>query len=143
LINKIEHLGIAVRSIQKSNELMEKLLGTSSYKEENVDDEFVATSFFKLGETKIELLEAIDNQGSIGKFIEKRGEGIHHIALDVTDIEAELSRLHSLGFEILNKVPKLGADGKKIAFLHPKSTNGILVELCEDIVPNQKENRNE
>ncbi len=133
MINKIEHLGIAVRSLANSNELIAKLLGVEAYKQESVQDESVTTSFFQLGETKLELLEAIGGEGAIGKFIEKRGEGIHHIAFDVTDIEGELSRLEDLGFELINRNPKPGADGKKIAFLHPRSTNGILIELCEDI----------
>lgn len=135
MIRKIEHLGIAVKSITDSNELMAKLLNTSSYKEESVDSENVLTSFFKLGETKIELLEATSADSAIAKYIDKKGEGIHHIALDVVDIEGELARLKSLGFQLIHEKPKLGADGKKIAFLHPKSTNGILVELCEDVNP--------
>ena len=133
MIRKIEHLGIAVKSIEKSNDLMSKLLDTASYKEEGVASENVLTSFFKLGETKIELLEATSPESAISKFIEKRGEGIHHIALDVVGIEDELERLKNLGFILLHDKPKKGADGKKIAFLHPKSTNGILVELCEDL----------
>lgn len=135
MINKIEHLGIAVKSLKDSNEIMRKLLGTAAYKEELVTSEHVLTSFFALGSSKIELLEAVDGLGPIQKFIEKRGEGIHHIALDVTDIEGEMERLQGLGFELLNHRPKAGADGKKIAFLHPRSTNGILIELCEDMVP--------
>lgn len=133
MIRKIEHLGIAVKSIEKSNDLMAKLLNTASYKEEGVASENVLTSFFKLGETKVELLEATSPDSAIAKFIEKRGEGIHHIALDVVGIEEELQRLKDLGFTLLHETPKKGADGKKIAFLHPKSTNGILVELCEDL----------
>lgn len=133
MIKKIEHLGIAVKSLEQSNLLMSKLLGSSAYKQETVESEFVRTSFFQLGESKIELLEAIDQKGAIQQFIDKKGEGIHHIALDVTDIESELERLAGLGFEVLNTTPKPGADGKKIAFLHPRSTNGILIELCEDI----------
>lgn len=133
MIRKIEHLGIAVKSIEKSNDLMAKLLNTASYKEEGVASENVLTSFFKLGETKVELLEATSPDSAIAKFIEKRGEGIHHIALDVVGIEEELQRLKDLGFALLHETPKKGADGKKIAFLHPKSTNGILVELCEDL----------
>ncbi|MFT5725017.1 MAG: methylmalonyl-CoA/ethylmalonyl-CoA epimerase [Bacteroidia bacterium] len=133
MIRKIEHLGIAVKSIANSNEILSKLLDTEAYKQESVDSENVMTSFFKLGETKVELLEATSEESAISKFIEKRGEGIHHIALDVVDIEGELQRLKNLGFQLIHEKPKLGADGKKIAFLHPKSTNGILVELCEDI----------
>jgi len=137
LIRKIEHLGIAVKSIQKSNDVIAKLLDSEAYKEESVDSENVLTSFFKLGETKIELLEATSEESAIAKFIEKRGEGIHHIALDVVGIEAELQRLKELGFQLIHEKPKKGADGKKIAFLHPKSTNGILVELCEDMGTNE------
>jgi methylmalonyl-CoA/ethylmalonyl-CoA epimerase len=133
VIRKIEHLGIAVKSIANSNDILSKLLDTTAYKEESVDSENVLTSFFMLGETKIELLEATAEDSAITKFIEKRGEGIHHIALDVVDIEYELERLKALGFQLIHEKPKLGADGKKIAFLHPKSTNGILVELCEDL----------
>jgi len=133
VIRKIEHLGIAVKAIKESNDLISKLLDSSAYKEESVDSENVLTSFFKLGETKVELLEATSADSAIAKFIEKRGEGIHHIALDVSDIEGELQRLKDLGFKLIHEKPKKGADGKKIAFLHPKSTNGILVELCEDI----------
>lgn len=132
MIRKIEHLGIAVKSIAKSDEVIAKLLGSEAYKQEAVGSENVLTSFFKLGETKIELLEAISEDSAIAKFIEKRGEGIHHIALDVVGIEDELKRLKDLGFQLIHEKPKAGADGKKIAFLHPKSTNGILVELCED-----------
>ena len=132
MIRKIEHLGIAVKSLKNSDALISKLLGTSPYKQEGVESEGVFTSFFKLGETKIELLEATNPESAIAKFIEKRGEGIHHIALDVVDIEAELASLKSLGFELIHEHPKPGADGKKIAFLHPRSTHGILVELCED-----------
>jgi methylmalonyl-CoA/ethylmalonyl-CoA epimerase len=132
VIRKIEHLGIAVKSIAKSDEVIAKLLGSEAYKQEAVGSENVLTSFFKLGETKIELLEAISEDSAIAKFIEKRGEGIHHIALDVVGIEDELKRLKDLGFQLIHEKPKAGADGKKIAFLHPKSTNGILVELCED-----------
>lgn len=133
VINKIEHLGIAVSSIEDGNQLFADLLGTQPYKEERVESEHVITSFFQLGESKVELLEAVDGQGAIGKFMEKRGAGIHHIALDVTDIEFELDRLQNLGFVLLHQTPKPGADGKKIAFLHPKSTAGVLIELCEDM----------
>lgn len=132
MIRKIEHLGIAVRSIRNSGDIIGKLLNTDAYKQEEVSSEHVLTSFFKLGETKIELLEATSDDSAIARFIEKRGEGIHHIALDVVGIEDELRRLKDLGFELIHEQPKPGADGKKIAFLHPRSTNGILVELCED-----------
>ncbi len=132
VIRKIEHLGIAVKSIARSDDIISKLLGSEAYKHEAVGSENVLTSFFKLGETKIELLEATSDDSAIARFIEKRGEGIHHIALDVVGIEEELARLKDLGFQLIHDKPKAGADGKKIAFLHPKSTNGILVELCED-----------
>lgn len=129
---KIEHLGIAVKDIEKSNELFKKLFGKEHYKLEKVESEGVSTSFFKLGETKIELLEATQADSAIAKFIEKRGEGIHHIAFEVADIEAEIERLKGEGFTVLNEQPKDGADNKRIAFLHPKTTNGILVELCQE-----------
>ncbi|NAS30966.1 methylmalonyl-CoA epimerase [Flavobacteriaceae bacterium R38] len=132
-MNKIEHLGIAVRDIEKSNELFEKLLGSPSYKIEEVESEGVKTSFFKIGESKIELLEATKEDSPIAKFIAKKGEGIHHIAFDVTDIEKEVARLKKEGFQILNEIPKKGADNKKVVFLHPKSTNGTLIELCQEI----------
>ncbi|MFD2203283.1 methylmalonyl-CoA epimerase [Shivajiella indica] len=131
-MRKIEHLGIAVRDLEKANDLFKKLLGTSSYKEELVEGEGVKTSFFMIGETKIELLEATSEGSPIAKFISKRSEGIHHIAFDVEDINAEIDRLKSEGFEILNEVPKVGADNKLIVFLHPRSTNGVLVELCQE-----------
>lgn len=121
-----------MRSIRNSGDIIGKLLNTDAYKQEEVSSEHVLTSFFKLGETKIELLEATSDDSAIARFIEKRGEGIHHIALDVVGIEDELRRLKDLGFELIHEQPKPGADGKKIAFLHPRSTNGILVELCED-----------
>lgn len=129
-MRKIEHLGIAVRDIAGSNALFEKLLGKSNYKMETVEREGVQTSFFMLGETKIELLEATNPDSAIAKFIEKRGEGIHHIAFAVDDIYAEMERMEKEGFELLHKEPVSGADNKLICFLHPKSTNGVLVELC-------------
>ncbi len=132
-INKIEHLGIAVKDIDKANALYEQLLGVAPYKQEEVASEAVITSFFKVGESKIELLASTDEEGPIGKFISKKGEGIHHIAFDVDDIEKELERLEKEGFQIINKAPKRGADNKLVAFLHPKSTNGVLIELCQDI----------
>ena len=132
MIRKIEHLGIAVNDIKASNALFEKLLGGSHYKVEEVESEGVSTSFFKLGETKVELLEATSENSPISRFINKRGEGIHHIALDVDDIHAEMERLREEGFELLNDQPKEGADNKLICFLHPKSTGGVLVELCQD-----------
>jgi len=133
MINKIEHIGIAVKSLKNSNKLFESLFGKSHYKIESVESESVNTSFFKLGESKIELLEAIDNDGPIAKFIAKKGEGIHHIAFDVDDIETEIKRLKKEGFIVLNENPKKGADNKLVAFLHPKSTNGVLIELCQEI----------
>jgi methylmalonyl-CoA/ethylmalonyl-CoA epimerase len=130
---KIEHIGIAVKDLQKSNELFSKLFGKDHYKIEKVESEHVSTSFFMLGDTKIELLEASSPDSAIAKFIEKKGEGIHHIAYAVDDVVEEMQRLENEGFEILNKEPKKGADNKLICFLHPKSTNGILVELCQEI----------
>ncbi len=132
-INKIEHIGIAVKDINQANVLYEKLLGTPPYKQEVVESEAVITSFFQLGESKIELLASTDKNGPIGKFISKKGEGIHHIAFDVDDIEKELERLEKEGFLIINKTPKKGADNKLVAFIHPKSTNGVLIELCQEI----------
>ena len=133
MFTKIEHIGIAVKDLQKSNELFSKLFGKDHYKIEKVESEHVSTSFFMLGDTKIELLEASSPHSAIAKFIEKKGEGIHHIAYAVDDILAEMKRLENEGFELLNKEPKKGADNKLICFLHPKSTNGILVELCQEI----------
>ena len=132
MIKKIEHLGIAVKDLKNSNEIFKKLFGQEHYKVEVVESELVSTSFFLLGETKIELLEATGEQSAIAKFIEKRGEGIHHIALEVDDIQMEMNRLKSEGFELIQEQPKDGADNKRICFLHPRSTNGILVELCEE-----------
>ena len=131
-MNKIEHIGIAVKNIETSNNIFAKLLGVPSYKMEEVTTEGVLTSFFKIGESKIELLEATREDSPIAKFIEKRGEGIHHIAFDVTDIRAEMARLQSEGFTLLNAEPKRGADNKLVCFLHPKGTNGVLVELCQE-----------
>ena len=130
---KIDHIGIAVRDMAASNELFQKLLGAAPYKIEVVESEGVTTSFFQTGESKVELLEATHPDSPIAKFLEKRGEGIHHIAFEVTDIEAEINRLEGEGFVLLNKIPKPGADHKLVAFLHPKSTNGVLVELCQSI----------
>lgn len=133
MMNKIEHIGIAVKSLEVSNVLFEKLLGVPCYKQEEVASEGVKTSFFMNGPNKIELLEATNPDSPIAKFIEKKGEGIHHIAFDVTDIVAEIERLKNEGFIILNETPKKGADNKLVAFLHPKGTNGVLVELCQEI----------
>lgn len=132
MIKKIEHLGIAVENIDASLLIYEKLLGTSCYKIEEVVSEGVKTAFLQVGETKIELLEATNPASPIAKFLEKKGKGIHHIAFDTDNIEAEISRLSNEGFELIHKTPKDGADGKIIAFLHPKSTDSILVELCQD-----------
>ena len=131
-MHKIEHLGIAVENLQEANKLYEKLLGIAPYKQEAVASEGVTTSFFKIGESKIELLEATKSDSPITKFLEKKGQGIHHIAFAVEDIKAEMKRLESEGFTLLNQEPKPGADGKVVAFLHPKSSGGILVELCMD-----------
>lgn len=129
---KVEHIGIAVKSIKESNELFAKLCGKKAYKEERVESEGVVTSFFQLGETKIELLEASREDSPIAKFIEKRGEGIHHIAYEVENILFEMQRLKNEGFILLNEEPKHGADNKLVCFLHPKTTNGVLVEICQE-----------
>jgi len=130
---KIEHIGIAVKNIEQSNELFTKLFNKTPYKLEKVESEGVSTSFFMLGESKIELLEATNPESAIAKFIDKKGEGIHHIAFEVQDIYAEMERLKNEGFTLLNEKPKKGADNKLICFLHPKSSNGVLVELCQEI----------
>lgn len=132
-MDKIEHIGIAVKNLEASNVLFEKLLGVSHYKIEEVASEGVKTSFFKSGPNKVELLEATTLDSPIAKFLEKRGEGVHHIAFAVDDIVAEIERLKGEGFVILNETPKKGADNKLVAFLHPKGTNGVLVELCQEI----------
>lgn len=132
MLNKIEHLGIAVKDIEASAKMYETLLGKPSYKTEVVESEGVSTLFFQIGESKIELLEATNPESHIAKFIEKRGEGIHHVAYDVSDIDVEIQRLQAEGFQLIHETPKSGADNKKIAFLHPKSTGGVLVELCQD-----------
>lgn len=129
-MRKIEHIGIAVNNLAISVPLFEKLLGTSCYKLETVEGERVNTAFFRTGESKIELLESMDPDGVIARFVEKKGEGIHHIAFDVEDISAEMARLKEEGFVLLNETPKSGADNKLVCFLHPKHTNGVLVELC-------------
>jgi len=133
MFKKVEHIGIAVKDLDKSNELFSKLFGKDHYKIEKVESEKVSTSFFMLGETKIELVESTGQDSAISKFIEKKGEGIHHIAYEVSDILKEMTRLKQEGFELLNDEPKKGADNKMICFLHPKSTNGVLVELCQEI----------
>ena len=132
-MNKIEHIGIAVKDLQESNKLFKKLLGKPHYKIEDVESEGVKTSFFKTGINKIELLEASHQESPIAKFIGKRGEGIHHIAFEVDDIVAEIIRLKAEGFTVLNDKPKRGADNKLVVFLHPKTTNGVLIELCQEI----------
>ena len=129
---KIEHLGIAVKELTTSIPLFEQLLNTPCYKTETVDSEGVNTAFFQTGDSKIELLEATKADSPISKFIDKKGEGIHHIAFEVENIEAEMKRLSALGFELLNTTPKNGADNKLVCFLHPKTTNGVLVELCQE-----------
>ncbi|WP_258101806.1 methylmalonyl-CoA epimerase [Marinoscillum pacificum] len=130
---RIEHIGIAVKELDKANELFTRLFGEQQYKEETVESEHVTTSFFKVGPNKIELLEANAADSAISKYIGKRGEGIHHIAFEVDDIEAEMKRLAREGFQLLNEKPKKGADNKLVCFLHPKTTNGVLVELCQEI----------
>ncbi len=130
---KVEHIGIAVKNMQDAIVLFEKLLNTNCYKTELVETEKVNTAFFLQGETKIELLESTDPNGVIAKFIERKGEGLHHIAFDVADIRAEMKRLQAEGFVLLNEEPKPGADNKLVCFLHPKGTNGVLVELCQEI----------
>lgn len=127
---KVEHIGIAVRELAQSVPLFEKLLNTTCYKTEQVESEQVSTAFFKTGDTKIELLESSTAEGVIAKYIDKKGEGIHHIAFEVADIEAEMKRLAAEGFVLLNDKPKPGADNKLVCFLHPKTTNGVLIELC-------------
>ncbi len=132
-MKKIEHIGIAVKDLEKANAIYTKLFGSPPYKTEKVASEGVSTSFFKSGPNKIELLEATKSDSPIAKFIKKKGEGIHHIAFAVSDINAEIKRLKKEGFIVLNETPKKGADNKLVAFLHPKSTNGVLIELCQDI----------
>ena len=130
---RIEHLGIAVKDLKASNDLFEKLLGVAPYKEEAVKSEKVITSFFKTGENKIELVASTSEDGPIGKYLAAKGEGIHHVAFEVDDIVAEMKRLRDAGFRLLNDEPKRGADNKLVCFVHPKSANGVLVELCQEI----------
>jgi len=132
MLKKIEHLGIAVDSIEESLKMYESLLGTSCYKLESVESEGVKTAFLQIGESKIELLEATNSDSPIAKFLSKKGKGIHHIAFETDNIEDEIERLIAQGFELIHQTPKDGADNKRIAFLHPKSTDGILVELCQE-----------
>ncbi|RLJ74721.1 methylmalonyl-CoA epimerase [Pedobacter alluvionis] len=132
-MNKIEHIGIAVKDLNRSIAVYQKLLNTDCYKTEQVASESVNTAFFKTGENKIELLQATAPDSAIAKFIEKKGEGIHHIAFLVDDILAEMERLHQEGFVLLNESPKKGADNKMVCFVHPKDTNGVLIEICQEI----------
>ena len=132
-MRKIEHIGIAVRELEKANEMYAALLGKEHYKIEEVDSESVRTAFFKVAETKIELLESTSEDGPIARFLDKRGPGLHHIAFEVEDILAEMDRLRKLGFHLLSTEPKRGADNKLVCFVHPKSAGGVLVELCQEI----------
>lgn len=131
---KIEHLGIAVKDLNASNDLFTRLLGKAPYKQEAVESEHVMTSFFEMGESKIELLGATSPDSTIAKYVDKKGEGIHHIAFAVQDIEAEVARLKAEGFQPISEAPKRGADNKMVFFFHPKSTNGVLIELCQEVV---------
>ena len=133
MLNKIEHIGIAVNDLATSTQIYKSLLGVDCYKTEDVESESVTTAFFKTGESKIELLAATDDESVIKKFIDRKGEGIHHIAFEVSDIYAEMKRLQNEGFVLLNDEPKKGADNKLICFVHPKSANGVLIELCQEI----------
>ncbi len=132
-MRKVEHIGIAVKNLEKSNKVFSKIFGEGPYKKEEVVSEGVYTSFFRCGPNKIELLQSTDPDGPISKFLDKRGEGIHHIAFAVSDIESEMNRLKEEGFILLNDKPKLGADNKLVCFIHPKSSNGVLIELCQDL----------
>jgi methylmalonyl-CoA/ethylmalonyl-CoA epimerase len=131
-MRKIEHIGIAVKNVEASNETFKKLLGKEHYKVETVESENVSTSFFQIGETKIELLEATAEESAIAKYLTKNREGVHHIAFDVEDIYTEIERLKGEGFQFISETPKKGADNKLVVFIHPKSANGLLVELCQD-----------
>lgn len=133
MLTNVEHIGIAVRDLTVSNDLFTKLLNVPPYKAEAVESEGVMTSFFRINQTKIELLEAMNPDCPVAKFLDKKGEGIHHVAFAVADIQAEMERLKGEGFTVLNEVPKRGADNKWVCFLHPKSTNGVLIELCQEI----------
>jgi len=132
MFRKIEHLGIAVNNMEEALKIYEDLIGQNCYKIEVVESEFVKTAFIQVGESKIELLEATHSDSAIAKFLEKKGQGFHHVAFDVENIDSEINRLVEKGFELIHKTPKDGADNKRIAFLHPKSTNGLLVELCQE-----------
>tara|TARA_A100001015_G_scaffold29650_1_gene32998 strand:- start:268 stop:675 length:408 start_codon:yes stop_codon:yes gene_type:complete len=133
MIEKIEHIGIAVKNLDEANKIYEQLLGTAPYKMEMVDSEGINTSFFKTGESKVELLQATKDESAIAKFIAKKGEGIHHIAFAVEDIHKEIKRLKKEGYTIINESPKKGADNKLVCFVHPKNTKGVLIELCQEI----------
>ena len=133
MIEKIEHIGIAVKNLDEANKIYEQVLGTRPYKMETVDSEGVNTSFFKIGESKVELLQATKDESAIAKFIAKKGEGIHHIAFAVKDIHKEIKRLKEDGYTIINESPKKGADNKLVCFVHPKNTKGVLIELCQEI----------
>lgn len=133
MFTNVEHIGIAVKDLAASNQLFSKLLNIAPYKHESVETEGVNTSFFKVNETKVELLEATNEQSAIAKFLDRKGEGVHHIAFEVDDIVLEMQRLENEGFILLNKEPKKGADNKLVCFLHPKSSNGVLIELCQEI----------
>ena len=133
MMNKVEHIGIAVKSLENSDALFSSLFQQKPYKHETVESESVTTSFYRLGETKIELLEATSGDSAIAKYLEKKGEGIHHIAFEVDDIHAEMERLRREGYRVLNEQPKKGADNKLVAFVHPKDCNGVLVEICQEI----------
>jgi methylmalonyl-CoA/ethylmalonyl-CoA epimerase len=132
MLRKIEHIGIAVKNLAESNQIFEDILGVAPYKQEEVKSEHVLTSFFQVGESKIELLQATSSDSAIAKYLEKNKEGIHHIAFEVEDIYAEIARLKAKGYTLIHDTPKDGADGKIIAFMHPKSSNGVLLELCQD-----------
>ncbi len=132
MIKKVEHIGIAVKNLDQSIKIFEKLLGTQCYKIEEVEDQKVKTAFFKLGETKIELLEATSADSPIAKFIDKKGEGIHHIAFETENLENKLNELKELNFQLIDEKPRLGAENFLIAFIHPKSVNGVLTEICQN-----------
>lgn len=131
-MNKIEHIGIAVKNIESANKIFSDVLNTSPYKSEAVESEGVKTTFYQIGESKIELLEATSPESPIAKFIDKRGEGIHHIAFDVANVQEEIDRLKEKGYTLIHQQPKDGADNKLIAFMHPKDTSGVLIELCQE-----------
>jgi methylmalonyl-CoA/ethylmalonyl-CoA epimerase len=132
-MHKLEHLGFAVKNLSESNRLYTELLGTEPYKQETVSSENVTTSFFKVGDVKVELLEALDDQSPIATFIQNRGEGIHHIAFEVQNIRQEIKRLKKAGFQVIYEEPRKGADNKLVTFIHPKSTHGVLIELCQEL----------